>query len=102
MTTTDTPAEAGTSPAAATAPAAPLITMRLFAGAAAEYGADVASVHGTTLREALDALLVGASAEAARVIERSSFLVNALACTDPERALEEGDRVDVLPPFAGG
>ncbi len=84
------------------APAGPAIAVHLFAGAAAALGADTATVHGATLRQALDELLRGASEEAARVVDRSSFLVNAMACTDRDRALADGDRVDVLPPFAGG
>lgn len=80
----------------------PLIAVRLFAGAAAEYGADIASVRAGTLQDLIDALTEGASAEAARVIGRSSFLVDAVACTDRDRVLTEGTRVDVLPPFAGG
>lgn len=87
---------------AVSSPTAPTITVRLFAGAAAEFGADAASVHGTTLREALADLLRTASPDSARVIGRSSLLVNAVACTDLDRPLSEGDRLDVLPPFAGG
>lgn len=81
---------------------APAISVQLFAGAASEYGADTATVHGATLREALEDLLRTASADAARVIGRSSILLNAVACTDHDRALTEGDTLDVLPPFAGG
>ena len=94
-----TPAD--TTPAASTS-TLPAITVRLFAGAAAEFGADAATVHGATLRDALADLLETASPDAARVIGRSSLLVNAVACTDLDRALAEGDRLDVLPPFAGG
>jgi sulfur-carrier protein len=96
MTTTDMTAD--------TAPdhAAPHVTVRLFAGAAATFGADTAAVRASSLQQVVDALLEGASAEAARVIDRSSYLVNAVACTDRTRSLADGDRVDVLPPFAGG
>ena len=44
----------------------------------------------------------GAPADATTAIERSSLLVNAVACTDHSRVLADGDRIDVLPPFAGG
>lgn len=81
---------------------APRIAVRLFAGAAAEFGADATTVQAATVQDAVDALLAGASAEAARVIDRSSVLINAVACTDRTRALADGDRMDVLPPFAGG
>ena len=80
----------------------PAITVQLFAGAAAEYGAESTTVHGATLQDALEDLLATASPQAAQVVGRSSFLVNAVACTDRDRALAEGDRLDVLPPFAGG
>lgn len=36
------------------------------------------------------------------VIARCSFLVNEIATSDPGDPLVGGDRVDVLPPFAGG
>ncbi|MGO2536079.1 MoaD/ThiS family protein [Brachybacterium tyrofermentans] len=80
----------------------PTLTVRLFAGAAAEYGADVATVQGGSVREALADLLRSASSDAARVVDRSSILVNAVACTDRDQELRDGDRLDVLPPFAGG
>lgn len=79
----------------------PAIRVRLFAGAAAAYGTDSVTVRGATLGDALEALVADAD-DARRVIGRSSFLVNSVATTDRERALAEGDRIDVLPPFAGG
>jgi len=36
------------------------------------------------------------------VFARCSFIVNGTATTDRARTLEDGDRLDVLPPFAGG
>jgi molybdopterin synthase sulfur carrier subunit len=84
------------------AQAAPTIAVRLFAGAAAEYGADATTVHARTLQELVDALTAGASERAAQVIARSSFLVDGVARTDRGHELEDGARVDVLPPFAGG
>lgn len=80
----------------------PTIAVRLFAGAAAAFGADAATVPARTLEELVAALTADGSAEAARVIARSSFLVNAVARPDLSRPLADGDRVDVLPPFAGG
>lgn len=38
----------------------------------------------------------------ARVLARSSFLVNEVNVRDAERKLRDGDVVDILPPFAGG
>lgn len=80
----------------------PVVPVRLFAGAAAEYGADAATAEGATVAEAVADLCAGASERAATVIGRSSLLVNAVACRDTAQVLHEGDRIDVLPPFAGG
>ncbi|WP_114855512.1 MoaD/ThiS family protein [Brachybacterium sp. YJGR34] len=85
-----------------TTDAAPAIAVRLFAGAAAEYGADAATVHGATVGEALADLRRDAPPDARRVIDRSSLLLNAVVCTDHDQELVDGDRLDVLPPFAGG
>ena len=101
-----TTAEAEASAHTAATPATPAtpatVTVRLFAGAAAAYGSDTAVVHGATVADAIADLASGASPQAATAIERSSLLVNAVSCTDHSRALVDGDRIDVLPPFAGG
>ena len=81
--------------------AAPAIAVRLFAGAAAEYGADAMTVPARTLEELVTALTSGAPERAAQVISRSSFLVDGVARTDLAHELADGSRVDVLPPFAG-
>lgn len=80
----------------------PTVQIRLFAGAAAAYGAPHAHVQAATVADALAALLDGASEEACTVVGRSSLLLNAVSCTDHARPLREGDQLDVLPPFAGG
>jgi molybdopterin converting factor small subunit len=36
------------------------------------------------------------------VFARCSFIVNGVATTDRARVLDDGDSLDVLPPFAGG
>ena len=57
---------------------------------------------GTTLA-ALRERLAGRGLEMARVIGVSSCLVNALSTpADSLTPLADGDRIDVLPPFAGG
>lgn len=101
--TTPAPSETRTTATGATgATEAATVTVRLFAGAAAAYGSDTATVRGATVAEAIRDLTAGASADATTAIERSSLLVNAVACTDHSRVLADGDRIDVLPPFAGG
>ena len=57
---------------------------------------------GATLA-GLRELLAGRGLEMARVIGVSSFLVNSVSApADSLTSLADGDRVDVLPPFAGG
>lgn len=102
MTSTESVPEAVPGAAGGSAGGAPLIAVRLFAAAAAELGADALEVRARSLAELVAQLLEGRAERAERVIARSSFLINAVACTDRERPLVEGDRVDVLPPFAGG
>lgn len=43
-----------------------------------------------------------AARHAEAVFRRCSFLVNGVAVTDHARTLDPDDRVDVMPPFAGG
>jgi len=53
---------------------------------------------GATIGLFLDEL----GSSSAAVFARCSFIVNGTATTDRARILEDGDRLDVLPPFAGG
>lgn len=85
----------------------PTVTIRYWAAAKEAAGIAEESVNADTLRDALDTAIAarGADSRLASVITRSSFLVNA----DPVgRAakesimLDEGDVIEVLPPFAGG
>lgn len=81
---------------------APLVEVRLFAAAAAALGTDRAEAPGRTVAEVLDALGERTDDDGRRVLARSSVLLNAVACSDRGRRLSAGDRLDVLPPFAGG
>ncbi|MDO5663331.1 MAG: MoaD/ThiS family protein, partial [Brachybacterium sp.] len=76
---------------------APLIEVRLFAAAAAALGGDRMSVPAGTVRELLASLAEHTDDEGARVLERSSLLVNAVASRDRDQELGPGDQVDVLP-----
>ncbi len=81
---------------------APLIPVRLFAAAAAAIGEEETAVPARTVAEAITALGERTHEEGRRVLARSSVLVNSVATPDRERELGHGDRLDVLPPFAGG
>lgn len=81
---------------------APLVEVRLFAAASAALGTDRAEAPGHTIAEVLNALGERTDDAGRRVLARSSVLLNAVACSDRDRRLSAGDRLDVLPPFAGG
>ncbi|WP_241990288.1 MULTISPECIES: MoaD/ThiS family protein [Cryobacterium] len=50
----------------------------------------------------IGAFLTDLGGSSPAVFARCSFIVNGTATTDRARVLNEGDRLDVLPPFAGG
>jgi sulfur-carrier protein len=80
------------------------ITVRYFAAARAAAGSDSEQLTvrtGATVGELVDGLR-GRSRELARVLVRCSFLCNGLAVRDQAQALQAGNTIDVLPPFAGG
>ncbi|MDP5227838.1 MULTISPECIES: MoaD/ThiS family protein [Arthrobacter] len=88
------------------------MTVRYFAAARAAAGAEEErfddSAASLTLAGLLETLTAQprdvepSAPELARVLSRSSFLVNGVAAKDREKPLSPGDTVDVLPPFAGG
>jgi molybdopterin synthase sulfur carrier subunit len=80
------------------------VTIRYFAAAAHAAGTPEETRvcrEGTTL-DMLAADLSRANQQLARVIERSSFLIDETAARSPRILLRDGCTVDVLPPFAGG
>ena len=81
------------------------VELRYFASAAEAAGRTEERLElpaGTTLA-ALREQFAGRGLEMARIIGVSSYLVNALSTpADSLAPLADGDRVDVLPPFAGG
>ena len=80
----------------------PTVTVHLFAAAADALGRESATLSAGRVRDVLALLGADASTEAQQVLARSSVLVNSRACPDHDHALSAGDRLDVLPPFAGG
>lgn len=72
-----------------------MIELRFFAAAREAVGASTLTVPAG----ALSAVLAPFDSP---VLARCSFLVNGVSVTDRSIILGDGDRVDVLPPFAGG
>ena len=77
------------------------VLIRYWAAARTAAGRAEEQVRGGALGEALDAAAAAHGPELARVLARSSFLVDGVRArrSDP---LTEGAVVEVLPPFAGG
>jgi sulfur-carrier protein len=72
-----------------------MVELQFFAAAREAVGAATLSVKPGTLSSVLAVFN-------SPVIARCSFLVNGVAETDLSVLLADDDRVDVLPPFAGG
>ncbi|HEU0206615.1 MAG TPA: MoaD/ThiS family protein [Pseudolysinimonas sp.] len=79
-----------------------MTVVRYFAAAAEAAGRadEVWDPPVETVGELREALVSRYGAAMARVLDTGSFLVDGVVSRDPVRPL--GDRVDVLPPFAGG
>jgi molybdopterin converting factor small subunit len=79
--------------------------MRFWAAAKAAAGTHEEPYDAVTLAEAVAAAVDGRGGEFARVVGRSSFLIDGEPVgTRPHESvtLPEGGVVEVLPPFAGG
>ncbi|MEO3826979.1 MoaD/ThiS family protein [Actinomadura sp. B10D3] len=80
-------------------------TLRFWAAAKAAAGTHEEPYDAVTLAEAVAAAGEGRGGEFARVVGRSSFLIDGEPVgTRPHESvtLPEGGVVEVLPPFAGG
>jgi molybdopterin synthase sulfur carrier subunit len=88
------------------------VNVRYFAAARAAAGTDEEKFElpdGATLAELVEAILAVERPEPpdgtpplARILSRSSFLLNEVAVRNSSPILGPDDVVDVLPPFAGG
>lgn len=79
------------------------VTVRYFAAAADAAGRDEELLEftpGATLRDLKEQLTSRYGDAMGRVVNSGSFLVDRVVRRDPAHPL--ADRVDVLPPFAGG
>ena len=79
-----------------------MTVVRYFAAAAEAAGRpdELWDPPVATVGELRAALVTRYGAAMARVLETGSFLLDGVVSRDPARAV--GERVDVLPPFAGG
>ena len=74
--------------------------VRFFAAAAEAAGRDAMQTTVATVGELRADLETRYGDAMVRVLKNGSFLVDGIVSRDPDRPL--GERVDVLPPFAGG
>lgn len=80
------------------------VTVRFFAAAAAAAGSEARSLAlrpGATVADAI-CELSGQSDEMALVLRKCSYLRDGVAVRDQGTVLNQGQTLDVLPPFAGG
>ncbi|OBI05151.1 molybdopterin synthase sulfur carrier subunit [Mycolicibacter heraklionensis] len=80
------------------------VTVRYFAAARAAAGteSETVSVPAGGGVAALAHTLGARNERLAAVLSRCSYLRDGVAVRDAEAALQPGETVDVLPPFAGG
>ncbi|MFC0675266.1 MoaD/ThiS family protein [Brachybacterium hainanense] len=78
------------------------VEVHLFAGVAAALGTERLDLEAADVAGALGQLRDLAGGDGDRIVRACSVLVNSVVCRDEGRALATGDRIDVLPPFAGG
>jgi molybdopterin converting factor small subunit len=76
------------------------VLVRYFAAAAEAAGRQEERLAAGTAGELRAVLAERYGAAMQRVLDAGSFLVDGVVTRDPDRPV--GERVDVLPPFAGG
>lgn len=85
--------------------AAPVVTVRYFAGAKAAAGRgeeQVSAAEAADVAELKTVLAQRHGPALDKVLSVATLLVDGLAAKDPATALPAGATVEVLPPFAGG
>jgi len=76
--------------------------VRFFAAARAAAGAPTQEQPAASVADLLACLTSQHGEALARVLARSSVLVDGVVCHDRSEPLAAGATVDILPPFAGG
>jgi molybdopterin converting factor small subunit len=85
--------------------ASSVVTVRYFAAARAASGVDEEPLEvpaPATVESVLTAAVDAHGDELQRVLARCSYLRNSVAVHGLSTILNDGDALDVLPPFAGG
>ncbi|GAB2651074.1 molybdopterin synthase subunit MoaD2 [Saccharopolyspora gloriosae] len=90
-------------------PTALAVRVRYFAGARAAAGVaeetlrvSAGSPGPVRASDVIDAVLGAHDERLASVVPACSFLLNGVAVRDRSTSVDDGDELDVLPPFAGG
>jgi len=79
-----------------------MVTVRYFAAAADAAGTPAEALTARTFGELKSAMVAAHGPDLDRVLARCAVLVGGLRLEDDAAPLADGDRADVLPPFAGG
>jgi len=80
------------------------VLIRYFAAAQAAADAESETLRlysGATVADLVETLATR-DARLATVLRRCSYLCDGIAVRDETKALQDGDTIDVLPPFSGG
>jgi len=77
------------------------VQVRYFAAAKAATGV-AEETRSIGDKHTIGALLDEMGEDPRAVFARCSFILNEVSTTDRDIVLRDGDRLDVLPPFAGG
>ncbi|MFF0990990.1 MoaD/ThiS family protein [Kocuria nitroreducens] len=103
---------AGSTPGIPAPDTGAVVQVRFFAAARAAAGteAETVALDGPVLtRREVEELLARAHRQPApgrpplaQVLARASFLLDGVACPDPDTEVPAGAVLDVLPPFSGG
>jgi len=78
------------------------VLIRYWAAARAAAGVESEIIDAPDVAQALNLAIGAGRGELARVVERSSLLLDGVVVHDRTEPLLDGQTLEVLPPFAGG